>query len=154
MTAAALLQELRSLRVLVARNGQKLRLDAPAGALDPKLRELVRECKAELLGLLDEEEPRRGSSRSSPGAQRPNSAASKAWRPAFSGDSRRREPPLTGEERERYTRLAAQRVARADRAEAERLRRDGRKLEAKALERSAAEAEKIAHAGAVEEGKL
>jgi hypothetical protein len=62
------------------------------------------------------------------------------WSPSAS--HRIGEPPLSPEELGHYRRLSAQRVARADRAEAERLRRDGRELEAKAFERSAAEAER------------
>jgi hypothetical protein len=51
-------------------------------------------------------------------------------------------PTLPDEERGHYTLLAAQRIAQADRTEAERLRRDGREAEAKAFEKSAAEADR------------
>lgn len=52
MTPQALLDELKQLNVKVSLNGDRLRLEAPAGVLTPDLREKIRQHKTELAALL------------------------------------------------------------------------------------------------------
>lgn len=53
MNAAELLSELERRGVALEAAGDRLRFDAPRGALTPELRTAMAEHKAELLGLLD-----------------------------------------------------------------------------------------------------
>ena len=52
MSAAELLNELKSRGVSLEANGDRLRVDAPRGAITPELRRTLAAHKAELLGLL------------------------------------------------------------------------------------------------------
>ncbi len=54
MTATALLTELADLGITAHADGDRIRLDAPAGALTLDLLTAVKSCKAELLELLTE----------------------------------------------------------------------------------------------------
>jgi hypothetical protein len=53
MTASALLDSLKAHGVTVASNGDRLKLAAPPGVLKPRVLDLARRHKAELLQLLD-----------------------------------------------------------------------------------------------------
>lgn len=52
MTSLDLLAELEQLNVKVSLNGNKLRLDAPAGVLTPALKEAIAKHKPELIAIL------------------------------------------------------------------------------------------------------
>jgi len=52
MTLLGLLVELKRLNVKLSLAGDKLRLEAPAGTLTPKLKEALRQHKAALIALL------------------------------------------------------------------------------------------------------
>jgi hypothetical protein len=53
MTAPALLESLKAHGVTVASNGDRLKLAAPPGVLKPRVLDLARRHKTELLQLLD-----------------------------------------------------------------------------------------------------
>ncbi len=53
MTAPQLLEDLKAHGVTVASNGDRLKLAAPPGVLKPRVLDLARRHKAELLELLD-----------------------------------------------------------------------------------------------------
>ena len=59
MTPDALLDKLERLNVKVTINGDKLRLEAPAGVLTPELKEAVSQQKPALIALLEAQEARR-----------------------------------------------------------------------------------------------
>jgi hypothetical protein len=52
MTAKAVLNHLRSLGVRVSVEGDRLRIDAPAGVLTPEVKAVIAENRAELIRLL------------------------------------------------------------------------------------------------------
>jgi thioesterase domain-containing protein len=52
MSVAALLAELRSLEIEVSTDGERLRCNAPPGALTPQMRSLIQEHKAEIVEFL------------------------------------------------------------------------------------------------------
>ena len=59
MNTLDLLAELKRLNVKVTINGDKLRLEAPAGVLTPEMKEAIRQQKPALIALLEAEEARR-----------------------------------------------------------------------------------------------
>ncbi|MCP4251652.1 MAG: hypothetical protein GY778_31835 [bacterium] len=52
MNAVELVADLQRRDVVLSTNGDRLRVDAPAGALTPALRATLRACKGDLLSLL------------------------------------------------------------------------------------------------------
>jgi len=59
MTPDALLDKLERLNVKVTINGDKLRLEAPAGVLTPEMKEAIRQYKPALIALLEAQEAKR-----------------------------------------------------------------------------------------------
>jgi len=56
MNAAELIIELEARGVLIESAGDRLRVDAPKGAITPELREALAACKAEVLAILNTSE--------------------------------------------------------------------------------------------------
>jgi hypothetical protein len=68
MTAAALLDELRTKRVQLTVDGERLGVDAPRGALTDALRQAIRQHKAALLTLLAQPAPANDTAATVPSA--------------------------------------------------------------------------------------